>query len=106
MRLRAAVQGDRIEVKILVAHPEETGFRKRADGTAIPAHYITNLSASYGGREVFHAQCGPAISSNPFLHFAFHGAPGEELTVTWLDNQGNRRIDCIAIPSKDRRERG
>jgi hypothetical protein len=66
MRLRAAVQGNRIEVRILVAHPEETGLRKRADGTAIPAHYITNLSASYGGRE---SSTRNAARRSPAIHF-------------------------------------
>lgn len=97
MRLRAAVRGDRVEAKILIAHPEETGLRKRADGTAVPAHYITNVWVHCGDREVLRAQCGSAISSNPFLHFAFRAMRGEELIVTWLDNLGDRRTDRLTI---------
>ena len=98
MKLRAVIQADRVEVKILMAHPEETGLRKGPDGALVPAHFISGVSVQTAGREVLRAQWGPAVSRNPFLQFAFHGAErGEELTVTWIDNQGDSRTDRIRI---------
>jgi sulfur-oxidizing protein SoxZ len=98
MKLRAAMQSGRVEVKILMAHPEETGFRKEADGTPVPPHYISNVSVQLAGREVLRAQWGAAISKNPFLQFAFRGASrGDELTVTWIDNLGQSRTDRVTI---------
>ena len=98
MRLRAVMQADRVEVKILMAHPEETGLRKGPDGAIVPAHFISNVSVQYAGREVLRAQWGAAVSKNPFLQFAFRGgARGDELTVTWIDNLGESRTDRVTI---------
>ena len=98
MRLRAVLQADRVEVKILMAHPEETGLRKGPDGVTVPAHFISNVSVQCAGREVLRAQWGPALSRNPFLQFAFRGASrGDELTVTWVDNRDETRTDRTTI---------
>jgi sulfur-oxidizing protein SoxZ len=98
MRLRAVMQADRVEVKILMAHPEETGLRKGPDGAIVPAHFISNVTVTCAGREVLRAQWGPALSKNPFLQFTFRGAArGDELTVTWVDNQDETRTDRITI---------
>jgi len=98
MKLRAVLQDDRVEVKILMAHPEETGLRKEADGTLVPAHYISNVTVLCSGREVLRAQWGAAISKNPYLQFAFRGAArGDEVTVTWIDNRGETRTDRVSI---------
>jgi sulfur-oxidizing protein SoxZ len=98
MKLRAVMQAGRVEVKILMAHPEETGLRKAPDGALVPAHFISNVSVQYAGREVLRAQWGPALSKNPFLQFAFRGATrGDELTVTWIDNRGESRSDRVTI---------
>lgn len=99
MKLRAVRQQDRAVVKILMAHPEETGLRKAADGRTIPAHYILNVTVRCAGREVLRAQWGPAVAKNPFLQFAFRGANrGDPLSVTWVDNRGASRTDSITIP--------
>jgi sulfur-oxidizing protein SoxZ len=98
MRLRASMLSGRVEVKILMAHPEETGFRKGSDGSPVPPHFISNVSVQLAGREVLRAQWGAAISKNPFLQFAFRGASrGDELTVTWIDNLGESRTDRVTI---------
>jgi sulfur-oxidizing protein SoxZ len=98
MKIRAVAQADRIEVKVLMAHEEESGFRKGGDGRPVPAHYISNVSIHLGEREVLRAQWGPAIAKNPFLQFAFRGgARGDTLTVTWVDNHGDTRTDRVMV---------
>jgi len=98
MKLRASMHVDRVEVTILLAHPEESGFRKGPDGSTVPAHFISNVTVQHAGREVLRAQWGPAISKNPFLQFAFRGAArGDELTVTWIDNLGETRTDRVTV---------
>jgi sulfur-oxidizing protein SoxZ len=98
MKIRAVAQADRTEVKILMAHEEESGFRKGSDGRLVPAHFISNVSIRLGEREVLRAQWGPAIAKNPFLQFACRGgAKGETLTVTWVDNLGDTRTDRVVV---------
>lgn len=98
MRIRASMAGDKVDVKVLMAHEMETGQRKDAKGNAIPAHFIQNVVVTHNGKTVFSAQWGPAISKNPFLHFRFAGGkPGEKVTITWTDNKGEKRTDETTI---------
>ena len=77
-------------VKLLAKHIMETGFRKGKDGKIIPAHHITNLTATYKGQEIFVASLGPAISKDPYVSFQFNGgAKGETVDFTWVDNLEN-----------------
>lgn len=98
MKIRAAVKDGVTEVKILMQHEMETGLRKEADGTLVPAWFITEVKAQYQGRTVMEAQFGQSISKNPYLLFQFKGgAAGEKVTVSWVDNKGDTRTDEVAI---------
>ena len=89
MRIRARVDGDIVQVRVLISHVMETGLRKDAQGEPIPAHYIQLIDVSYNGRSVLSAEWGPAVSRNPYLAFKFHGGvAGGTVRVTWKDNVG------------------
>lgn len=98
MKIRATLQGDLVEVKVLMAHEMETGLRKDAQGQVVPAHFIQQVTATCNGRTVLSAQWGPAISKNPFVSFKFRGAAkGDTLQVTWVDNFDDTRSDQAVI---------
>ena len=98
MRIRANMAGDKVEVRVLMAHEMETGLRKDANGKLVPAHFIQNVSVTHGGRTVLSAQWGTSVSKNPFLHFRFKGGkPGEKVSITWVDNRGDKRTDEATI---------
>jgi sulfur-oxidizing protein SoxZ len=98
MKIRAAMLGDKVEVKVLMSHIMETGQRKDAKGATIPAHFIQNVTATHNGKTVLSAQWGPAVSTNPFLSFRFKGGkPGEKVAITWTDNKGDKRTDEATI---------
>jgi len=98
MKIRAAMSGDKVEVKVLMAHEMETGQRKDAKGASVPAHFIQTVTATHNGKVVLSAEWGPAVSKNPFLSFKFAGGkPGEKVSVTWVDNKGDKRTDEATI---------
>ena len=98
MKIRAALQGDPVEVRILMAHEMETGARKDSSGKPIPAHFIQTVNATHNGNVVFSALWGPAIAKNPFLQFKFKGGnKGDKIQVTWTDNKGEKRVDEAVI---------
>lgn len=98
MKIRAAMSGDKVEVKILMSHEMETGQRKDSKGAAIPAHFIQTVTATHNGKVVLSAEWGPAVSKNPFLSFKFAGGkPGEKVSITWVDNKGEKRTDEATI---------
>jgi sulfur-oxidizing protein SoxZ len=98
MKIRANVAGDKVVVKVLMAHEMETGQRKDSAGKTIPAWFIQNVTATHNGKTVLSAQWGPAVSKNPFLEFRFSGGKaGEKVTVNWTDNRGDKRTDEATI---------
>jgi len=98
MRIRAQAKDGTTDVRVLMGHPMETGFRKDSSGKTIPAHFISDVKATSGGRTVLTAKWGQAISQNPFLQFRFKGAKaGDKVAVTWIDNLGETRTDEATI---------
>ena len=99
MRLRAVRDGDRVVVKVLMAHPMETGLARDAEGQLIPAWFIQQVDVRLDGEVLLQADWGPAISRNPFLEFELQGvAAGALLQVRWLDNRGAQREDGLPVP--------
>jgi sulfur-oxidizing protein SoxZ len=66
---RSASRGEVIEIKTLIQHPMETGFRRDLAGDAIPVHIIERFICTYNGKEVFRADFHPAVAANPYLTF-------------------------------------
>jgi sulfur-oxidizing protein SoxZ len=91
MKIRAAMQGDSADVKVLISHPMETGQRKNEKGELVPQHFITEVTATLNGKPVMSAQWSQAVSRNPFLGFKVKGAkPGDKIGVSWIDNKGEK----------------
>ena len=102
MRIRAQLQGDVADVRILMRHPMETGQRKNAKGELIPVHFIQSVVVAHNGKTVLDAQWSQAVSRDPFLGLRVKGAKaGDKITVTWTDNKGDKRTDeaTVAVPS-------
>jgi sulfur-oxidizing protein SoxZ len=98
MKIRAKLEGDVLDVRVLMAHPMETGQRKDASGHVIPLHFIQTVTAQLNGRPVFQAETSQAVARNPVFGFKVKGAkPGDKLTITWIDNKGDKRTDEISV---------
>lgn len=98
MRIRATLQGDTADVRILMRHPMETGQRKDAKGDIVPLHFIQSVLVAHNGRTVLDAQWSQAISRDPFLGLRVNGAKaGDKISVTWTDNKGDKRTDEAAV---------
>ena len=98
MRIRAQSSGTGATVRVLMSHEMETGLRKDANGVAIPAWHIREVSSALNGKTVMTAQWGPSIAKNPFLQFSIKGAKaGDKVSVTWVDNKGERRTDEAVV---------
>jgi sulfur-oxidizing protein SoxZ len=94
MKIRASLQGDVADVRVLMAHPMETGQRKDAAGKIVPLHFIQTITAQLNGKTVFNADVSQAVSRNPVFAFKVKGAKaGDRIVITWTDNSGDRRSD-------------
>ena len=98
MKIRATLQGDVADVRILMLHPMETGARKDSKGEIVPQHFIQNVAVMHNGKTVLDAQWSQAISRNPFLGLRIKGAKvGDKISVTWVDNKGDKRTDEATV---------
>ena len=98
MKIRATLQGDVADVRILMAHPMETGTRRDGKGEIVPMHFIRSVQVTHNGKPVLDAQWSQAISRNPFLGLRVKGARvGDKINVTWVDNHGDKRTDEAAV---------
>lgn len=98
MRIRAQAAGDKVTVRVLMAHEMETGQRKDAAGKVIPAWYIQEVVAKLNGKQVLAAEWGPSVSKNPFLQFTLRGAKvGDKVGISWRDNRGDTRTDEAVV---------
>ena len=88
-RVKAKASGGKTDVKMMAKHEMETGQRKGKDGNLIPAQFLDTVTVSHGGKVVFEANLGTAVSKNPYLAFEFDGgAKGETLDISWTENTG------------------
>ncbi len=99
MKMRAALQGDVAEVKVLMSHPMEPGTRKDAKtDKLVPAHFINEVVTTLNGKAIMEAQWGGAISKNPFLGFKVKGVKaGDKIAINAVDNLGNKFDGEVAV---------
>lgn len=92
-----ATRGEVIEIRTLIAHPMETGFRAGADGKRVPRDLIRRFTCRYDGEVVFAAEFAPAISANPYLTFHTVAIASGTLAFTWEGDQGFAQTETVAI---------
>jgi thiosulfate oxidation carrier complex protein SoxZ len=81
--------GEAFEVRVLVQHPMETGFRRDMNGQAIPLNVLNRISARYDGKEVFSAELGTGMAANPYVSFYVVATESGTLDVEWRDDRGD-----------------
>ena len=92
-----AKRGEVLEIKALVQHPMETGYRRNTHGGEIPRDIIEKFVCIYNGEEVFSADLFPAIAANPFLAFTTVATESGTLTFNWTDGKGETRTESASI---------
>jgi sulfur-oxidizing protein SoxZ len=92
-----AKRGEMIEIKTLITHPMETGYRLDNTGAAIPRDIINRFVCHYNGAEVFRAELFPAIAANPFIAFFTIATESGELVFSWTDDHGQTQTEIRQI---------
>jgi sulfur-oxidizing protein SoxZ len=94
---KSAKKGEVIELKALVLHPMETGFRPGANGRLIPRNIIERFSATWNGVEIFSMEFSPAISANPFVSFFAVATESGKIGFRWTGDEGFAIEESVAI---------
>ena len=84
----AAKRGEIIEIRALVRHSMETGFRRTQLGALIPRDIIRQFVCTYNGAEIFRADLHPAIAANPLIAFTTVATESGTIEFSWTGDNG------------------
>ena len=90
-------RGAVFEVRLLIRHPMETGFRYNNVGQKIPKNIVHTVRCMYNGAEVFHAELFPGIAANPYFSFFTTAEGSGELECVWTDDTGVTISERVAL---------
>ena len=92
-----AKRGEVIEIRTLIAHPMETGYRRGDEGSVLPRNLIRRFTCRYDGEVVISAELYPAVAANPLLSFYTVATTSGLLTFTWEGDNGFAQSESVAI---------
>ena len=83
-----AKRSDVIEIKTLMSHIMETGYRHTATGEVVPRDIITSFTCRFDGTEIFRAELFPATAANPFITFFTTATASGKFEFEWIGDNG------------------
>ena len=88
-----ARKGEVIEIRALIAHVMESGFRPGMDGKPIARDILRRFTCRYNGETVFSAQLSPAIAANPYIAFHVVVDQSGTLEFEWQGDNGFAQVE-------------
>lgn len=85
---KTAKTGEVIELKALIKHDMESGYRRDEKGEVIPRNILTTFECLYNGDIVFNAEFHPGVSANPILTFYTRATQTGTLLFRWTEQTG------------------
>ena len=92
-----ARRGEVIEIKALISHIMETGFRHDQLGVLVERDIIRLFVCTYNGAEIFRAEFYPAIAANPFISFTTIAQESGTIRFEWTGDNGFAASESAAI---------
>ncbi len=92
-----AKRGEVIEIRALIGHAMETGYRPGADGKVLARDIIRRFTCSYNGEQVFAAELHAAISANPYIAFFTVAQESGTLQCTWTGDNGFTQTETTTL---------
>ncbi len=100
-----AKSGEIIEIKALVQHPMETGYRRSSDGDMLPrdllrtftCRFVAGTGSTEAGELVFAATFHAAVAANPYLSFHFRAAATGTLIFVWEGDKGFAQRETTSL---------
>lgn len=94
MRVRAVLNGNVVEVKVLMKHRMLSRLSWGTDGQLILPHFIQTIRGTCNGKQVLHVHFGGSVARDPYFSFKFKGAKrGDKVQISWVDTEGDTRMD-------------
>jgi sulfur-oxidizing protein SoxZ len=92
-----AKRGEIIEIKTLISHQMEPGYRPDNTGVVLPRDIINLFVCTYNGQETFRAELFPAVAANPFISFSTVATESGKLEFKWTGDNGFSAAETATI---------
>lgn len=92
-----AKRGEIIEVRTLIRHSMETGFRRTHLGVPVPRDIINQFWCTYNGVEICRANLYPSVAANPYLAFSTVATESGTLVFNWSGDNGFTASESVSI---------
>jgi sulfur-oxidizing protein SoxZ len=87
-----AKKGEVIEIKTIIQHVMETGYRRDYQGVTIARDIIKRYSVEYAGAEIFSADLTQGVAANPYFAFSTVAVQTGDIVFTWTDDKGEKTV--------------
>ena len=94
---KTAKRGEIVEIRTLIAHPMETGYRPGENGAILPRNLIRRFTCRYDDVVVFSAELFPAVAANPFISFSTVATASGELRFSWEGDNGFAQTESVSL---------
>ena len=102
---KTAKRGEIIEIRALVQHPMETGYRRSSEGDLLLRDLIRRFSCRFvesgkaddTGTIFFAATLHAAIAANPYLSFNLRAGSSGTLVFSWEGDNGFSHREHVAL---------
>jgi len=92
-----AKKGDIIEIKALISHPMESGYRVGLNGRIIPRDIIHVFTCHYNDVEIFRADFSQAVAANPFMSFHTIAMESGKFVFRWTGDNDFEATETAEI---------
>jgi sulfur-oxidizing protein SoxZ len=89
--------GEVMEIRVLVQHPMETGYRPGADGRVLPRDIVRRIEARFEGELVFAMDLYSAIAANPYVAFPLLATASGTLVVSFQGDNALAHSESVKI---------
>ena len=81
-------KGEIIELKAMIRHDMESGYRIDVEGSNIPRLILKHFECRLDDDVIFSADFHPGVSANPLIKFFMRADRSGTLTFTWTEQTG------------------
>lgn len=92
-----AQPGEAVDIRTIIGHPMETGFRYNAQGLTVPVRIAEWFRCYLNGDLAFAVDLEPAISANPYFAFKLTIEKTSDLRFVWVDTTAEVYSDAARI---------
>ena len=93
----SAKRGEVIQIRTLIGHAMESGYRVDAQGHVVPRDIVRRFTCHYNGEQVFAAELFAAIAANPFIEFSTVARDSGVLTFQWEGDNGFVQRENVSL---------